>query len=319
VIRVAVATILTGNTCLLKHASNVPACALALEAHFQAAGFPKGVFQTLLIRASQVQSVLEDDRIQGASLTGSEHAGASVASVCGKQIKPCVLELGGADPFIVMPSCDLEAAIDHAITGRMRNNGQSCIAAKRLIIHEDIYGTFKAGFTKRMNALEIGDPFSPSTDIGPLSSERALRDVTVQIERAVRAGAKLSQSRATMPQTGFYLAPGILENVTPDMDVYRQEIFAPIAMMYKTSSLEQAIDLANDIPLGLSSVLFSKDKDEQDLAIRDLEAGSTYINRYASSDIRLPFGGIKRSGFGREMAREGLLAFANLKTVIIKD
>ncbi len=319
VIRVAVAAILAGNTCLLKHASNVPGSALMLEEMFIKSGFPGGVFQTLLIRSGAVKGVLEDDRVHGASLTGSEEAGASVASICGAQIKPCVLELGGADPFMVMASADLDAAVGHAITGRMRNNGQSCIAAKRLIIHADIYDEFKTAFLAKMNAMKLGDPLNADTDMGPIATKRALEDVNGQISRADEQGALVTHSAHTLPEHGFYMRPAIIENISKDMDVYGQEIFAPVAMLFKVADLEEAITLANDTNLGLSSVLFSNDETEQTRAISELEAGSTYINRYASSDIRLPFGGIKRSGFGREMARQGLREFTNLKTVIVAN
>ncbi|MEE9271683.1 MAG: NAD-dependent succinate-semialdehyde dehydrogenase [Robiginitomaculum sp.] len=319
VVRVAVAAILAGNTCLLKHASNVPGCALALEKIFRQAGLPKGVFQTLLVSSSEITAILEDERIKGASVTGSERAGSAVASTCGKVIKPCVLELGGADPFIVMPSADLQVAIDHAITGRMRNNGQSCIAAKRLIIHASIYDDFKAGFMKKINAIKLGDPLDFGTDMGPLSSERALKEALAQINFAVSEGAVLTNGQQSLPVKGSYLVPGILEKITDKMDVYAQEIFAPVAMLFKINTLDEAITLANDTPLGLSSVLFSQDEAQQEQAITQLEAGSTYINRYASSDIRMPFGGIKKSGIGREMAKEGLRAFTNLKTVIIAN
>jgi len=319
VIRVAVATILAGNTCLLKHASNVPASALALEDIFTQAGFPKGVFQTLLIGSSQVANILEDDRVHGASLTGSERAGSAVAATCGKMIKPCVLELGGADPFIVMPSADLAAAIDHAITGRMRNNGQSCIAAKRLIVHADIYDDFRAGFMAKVNEIKLGDPMDKATDMGPLSSKRALTDAETPLMAAIDTGAVTTPGDQALPAKGYYMRPGIIEGVTKDMPLYGQEIFAPVAMLFKVGSLGEAIALANDSPLGLSSVLFSQSEAEHEQAIMQLEAGSTYINRYASSDIRMPFGGTKRSGFGREMAKEGMLAFTNLKTVIIAN
>ena len=319
VIRVAVAAILAGNTCLLKHASNVPASALALEEVFTRAGFPKGVFQTLLIGAAQVENILEDDRVHGASLTGSERAGSAVAATCGKTIKPCVLELGGADPFIVMPSADLTAAINHAITGRMRNNGQSCIAAKRLIVHADIYDEFRVGFMAKVNEIKLGDPMDANTDMGPLSSKRARADAEAPLMAAIDAGAIATPGAQPLPPKGYYMRPGIIEGVTKDMALYGQEIFAPVAMLFKVSSLSEAITLANDSPLGLSSVLFSNDEGEHETAINTLEAGSTYINRYASSDIRMPFGGTKKSGFGREMAREGMLAFTNLKTVIIAN
>ena len=319
VIRVAVAAILAGNTCLLKHASNVPASALAIEDIFIKAGFPKGVFQTLLIGSSKVANILEDDRVHSASLTGSERAGSAVAATCGKMIKPCVLELGGADPFIVMPSADLPAAIDHAITGRMRNNGQSCIAAKRLIVHEDIYDDFRKGFMAKVNDIKLGDPMGKDTDMGPLSSKRALADAEAALIAAIDAGATVSPGDQPLPAKGCFMRPGIIEGVTKDMTLYGQEIFAPVAMLFKIGSLREAITLANDSQLGLSSVLFSQDEAEHKQAINTLEAGSTYINRYASSDIRMPFGGTKRSGFGREMAKEGMLAFTNLKTIIVAN
>ena len=233
----------------------------------------------------------------GASVTGSEHAGSAVAATCGKYIKPCVLELGGADPFIVMPSADLSAAIDHAITGRMRNNGQSCIAAKRLIVHADIYEDFKAGFMAKVNAIKLGDPMAVDTDMGPLSSKRALENMEAPLMTAIAQGGIATPGSQVLPETGYYMHPGIIENITKDMDIYGQEIFAPVAMLFKVANLDEAITLANDSSLGLSSVLFSNDETEQAQAITELQAGSTYINRYASSDIRMPFGGTKRSGF----------------------
>ncbi len=317
VIRVAVAAILAGNTCLLKHASNVPGSALMLEELFLKAGFPAGVFQTLLIRAGAVKAILEDDRIQAASVTGSEAAGAAVAGICGARIKPCVLELGGVDPFIVMPSANLATAAANAITGRMRNNGQSCIAAKRLIVHADIYEDFKQMFLRKMHAMKLGNPLDTDTDMGPIASRRALDEAQGQIAGAEAQGATITHSAHILPDQGFYMRPAIIEGITKDMDVYGQEIFAPVAMLFKVANLDEAIALANDTKLGLSSVLFSNNKAEQIRAINELQAGSTYINRYASSDIRLPFGGIKRSGFGREMARQGLREFTNLKTVIV--
>jgi len=317
VIRVAVAAILAGNTCLLKHASNVPGSALMLEELFTQAGLPTGVFQTLLIRSGAVKAILEDDRVHAASLTGSERAGSAVAAICGAQIKPCVLELGGVDPFIVMPSADVEIAAAHAITGRMRNNGQSCIAAKRLIVHTKIYEDFKQMFLRKMNAMKLGNPLDTDTDMGPIASKRALDEVNGQIAKAEAQGANVTHSVHVLPRQGFYMRPAIIENVTKHMDVYGQEIFAPVAMLFKVANLDEAIALANDTNLGLSSVLFSNDQAEQAQAINELQAGSTYINRYASSDIRLPFGGIKRSGFGREMAKQGLREFTNLKTVIV--
>lgn len=319
VIRVAIPAILAGNVCLLKHASNVPQCALKLDSIFTDAGFPQGVFTALLIGAEATPALLADQRIKAVSLTGSEAAGAAVASTCGEHIKKAVLELGGSDPFIVMPSADLDAALDSAIISRIRNNGQSCIAAKRMIIHADIYDQFKEGYLNKIAGLIVGDPFDPDTDIGPLVSEQALREANEIIENAVSQGAIYTTGEQTPPEQGFYARPGILENINSDMPAYNQELFSPTAMFFSVADFDEAILLANDIPYGLSSVLFSSDDEEINRAILEIEAGSTFVNRYASSDIRLPFGGIKRSGYGREMARAGMLEFTNLKTVIIAN
>ncbi len=316
VLRQAVSAILAGNTILLKHASNVPGCALAIEELFTEAGFPKGVFQTMLIGSGKVELIIRDKRIKGVSLTGSELAGAAVASICGREIKPCVLELGGSDAFIIMPSANMEHALEHAIIGRMRNNGQSCIAAKRMIIHAKIYEEFRAKYIDKINALKTGDPLEDDTDLGPLASDKALAEAQAQIDLAVKSGAKLTMAVQSLPKKGFYIRPSILENISPDNPVYNQEIFAPVAMFFKADNIEHAIKIANDNPYGLGASIFTKDKADMDLAITNLETGSTFINRYTSSDIRLPFGGVKRSGFGREMAREGMLEFCNLKTII---
>jgi succinate-semialdehyde dehydrogenase/glutarate-semialdehyde dehydrogenase len=319
VIRVAIPALLAGNTVMLKHASNVPQCALQLEAIFKAAGFGEGCFQTLLIGSDQVAPLLADSRVKAVSLTGSEAAGSAVAAACGEHIKKIVLELGGSDPFIVMPSADIDAAVEAAIISRTRNNGQSCIAAKRFIIHEHVYEEFKLKYLKVLHNLNLGDPLDADTDIGPLVSKQALKDANLMVENAVSQGAEFTTSTHPLPKKGFYIAPGILENINPNMWIFTQEIFAPIAMFFKVESIDQAIALANDTPFGLSSVLFSHDPIEIDLAIHDIQAGSTFVNRYASSDIRLPFGGVKRSGYGREMAKAGMLEFTNLKTVIIAN
>jgi len=317
VIRVAVPAILAGNTILLKHASNVPQCAQLLEKIFKDAGFNMGEFINLPITSEQVPALLADNRIKAVSLTGSEAAGAAVASACGKHIKKTVLELGGSDPFIVMPSADIDEAVEAAIISRTRNNGQSCIAAKRIIVHTHIYKEFRKKYIKTLHSLTIGDPLDKATDIGPLVSEKARNEANAMIERAVSQGADYTPSIQKLPDIGFYAVPGILENVTSDMTIYAEELFSPTAMFFEVDSIDQAILLANDTPYGLSSVLFSHDPIEIDLAVSKIEAGSTFVNRYASSDIRLPFGGVKRSGFGREMAKAGMLEFVNLKTVII--
>jgi len=319
VIRVAIPALLAGNSILLKHASNVPQCALQLEKIFKACEIRHHWFRTLLIESEQVAPLLADPRIKGVSLTGSEAAGSAVAAKCGEHIKKTVLELGGSDPFIVMPSADIDAAVAAAIISRTRNNGQSCIAAKRLIVHELVYEEFRTKYLKELHKLTIGDPLSEGTDIGPLVSEKALKDANTMIENAVSQGAKYTESTQSLPEKGFYIVPGILENIDPNMWIFTQEIFAPIAMFFKVSSINEAIHLANDTPFGLSSVLFSHDPIETNLAIDKIEAGSTFVNRYASSDIRLPFGGVKRSGYGREMAKAGMMEFVNLKTVIIAN
>ena len=319
VIRIAIPALLAGNTCLLKHASNVPGCALKLQDTFVRAGFPEGCFQSLLIGSKHVANAIQDERVRGVSLTGSEAAGSAVAAQCGQHIKKCVLELGGSDPFIVMPSADIDAALEAAFTSRMRNNGQSCIAAKRLIIHADIYENFRDRFWDKIEKIRIGNPIDPDTDMGPLASQKALNDINAILEQAREQGAHIRTGSQTLPTEGYFTHPGIIENVTKNMPLYTCELFAPLAIFFKVSTIDEAIHLANDTPFGLSSVLFSHDKNEQDKAMQTLQAGSTFINRYASSDIRLPFGGIKRSGYGREMGAEGFQEFTNLKTIIVAD
>jgi succinate-semialdehyde dehydrogenase/glutarate-semialdehyde dehydrogenase len=319
VIRIAIPALLAGNTCLLKHASNVPGCALKLQDVFSRAGFPDGCFQSLLIGAKDVAHVIQDERIRGVSLTGSEAAGSAVAAQCGQHIKKCVLELGGSDPFIIMPSADIDAALEASFISRMRNNGQSCIAAKRLIIHADIYDDFRDRFFDKVEKICIGDPLDSDTDMGPLASQKALEDINAILEQAREQGAHIRPGQQILPTEGYFIPPGIIENVTKDMSLYTCELFAPLAILFKVNDIDEAIHLANDTPFGLSSVLFSQDEREQGMAIQGLHAGSTFINRYASSDIRLPFGGIKRSGYGREMGAEGFQEFTNLKTIIVAD
>lgn len=317
VFRFAAPALMAGNTALLKHASNVPQVALAIEDIFTKAGAPDGAFQTLLIGSSQVEAVLRDERVKAATLTGSEPAGAAVAKVCGEEIKPTVLELGGADPFIIMPSADLEAAMDTAISARVMNNGQSCIAAKRFIVHADIYDTVKAGLVERFNALKIGDPMDADTDVGPMVNAAARSEIAEQVETALAHGAKRVCGAEVMSGEGYYFSPGLIENVTPASPVFHAEFFGPVAMMFKVNSIEKAVTLSNDSPFGLGSSIFTRDEDEMTYAIDHIEAGATFVNAKTSSDVRLPFGGIKRSGYGRELAAEGIRAFCNLKTVLI--
>ncbi len=317
VLRFASPALMAGNSGLLKHASNVPQCALAIEELFIEAGFPDGAFQTLLIGGAKVERILRDDRVRAATLTGSEPAGASVASICGEEIKPTVLELGGSDAFIIMPSADLDKAVKFGTTARTQNNGQSCIAAKRFFIHEDIYDDVKTRLRQSFEALKIGDPVMEDTDIGPLVNEDSLKEVTEQVQNALADGAVRVCGAEAIEGEGYFFKPGILENIPASSRAYHEEIFAPVALLFKIKTLGEAIEIANESPFGLGSAIFTQDEAEQEQAIRDLEAGATFVNSMTSSDPRLPFGGIKRSGFGRELAAEGIRAFCNVKTVSI--
>lgn len=317
VVRFAAPALMAGNTALLKHASNVPQCALYLEDIFLRAGFPKGAFQTLLIGGAKVERVLRDKRVRAATLTGSEPAGASVASICGQEIKPTVLELGGSDAFIIMPSADIDKAVQLGTTARVQNNGQSCIAAKRFFIHTSIYEDVKAKMTARFKALKVGDPMDDMTDIGPLVNNNSLEEITAQVDVAVQDGAVRVCGAKPIKGDGFFFEPGIIENIPEHSKAYHEEIFGPVALLFKVDSLEEAIEIANSSPFGLGSAIFTNDVSEQNLAIRELEAGATFVNAMTSSDPRLPFGGIKRSGYGRELAAEGIRAFCNIKTVYI--
>lgn len=317
VLRFAAPALMAGNTGLLKHASNVPQCALALEDIFTRAGFPEGAFQTILIGGAKVERILRDDRVRAATLTGSEPAGASVASICGSEIKPTVLELGGSDAFIIMPSADLDEAIKVGTTARTQNNGQSCIAAKRFIVHADIYDDVRDRLKQAFEDLVIGDPMQDGTDIGPLVNAEAVTELSGQVDNALSQGAKRVTGGEPINQDGFWYRPGIIEGVTKEMDAYYQEMFGPVAMLFKVESLDAAIELANDSPFGLGSSVFTHQKDEIDRVFTEIEAGATFVNSMTASDPRLPFGGIKVSGYGRELAREGLLAFCNVKTCVV--
>ena len=319
VIRFAAPAIMAGNTVLLKHASNVTQCALYLEDIFKRAGFPDGVFQTLIISSAKVERVLRNENVRAATLTGSEIAGSSVAAICGQEIKPTVLELGGSDAFIVMPSADLEKSAAVGTIARTQNNGQSCIAAKRFIVHAEIYEAFKEKLIKNFNSLKIGDPMNSETDIGPLVNPSSLKEVLDQVKDALDCGAQLLCGCKSIEGPGCFLQPGIIEKIPMSARIYREEIFAPIAGLYKVKSMQEAIELANDSPFGLGSSVWTADLDEQKQAINDIEAGATFINAMTSSDPRLPFGGVKRSGYGRELAAEGLRAFCNIKTVSISE
>ncbi len=319
VIRFAAPAIMAGNTVLLKHASNVTQCALYLEDIFKRAGFHNGVFQTLIIPSSKVERVLRNENVRAATLTGSEIAGSSVAAICGQEIKPTVLELGGSDAFIVMPSADLEKAAEVGTTARTQNNGQSCIAAKRFIVHAEVYEVFKEKLVRNFAALKIGDPMKPETDIGPLVNQSSLNEVEDQVKNALDCGAELLCGGKAIKGQGYFFQPGIIEKIPKSARIYSEEIFAPVAGLYEVNSIEEAIELANDSPFGLGSSIWTSELGEQKQAIDDIEAGATFVNAMTSSDPRLPFGGIKRSGYGRELAAEGLRAFCNIKTVSIHE
>ena len=317
VFRFAAPALMAGNTGLLKHASNVPQCALAIEDILQRAGFPDGAFQTLLIGGAKVERVLRDFRVTAATLTGSEPAGASVARICGEEIKPTLLELGGSDGFIIMPSADIDQAVKFGTIARTQNNGQSCIAAKRFFIHADVYGEVRDKLKQSFKALVVGDPMSESTDIGPLVSQAAVEEVSEQVSNAIEKGAHRVCGAEVIDSDGYYFKPGILENIPKDARIYQEEIFAPVALLFKVRSLTEAIEKTNNSPFGLGSSLWTQNPEEMELGIRDIEAGATFINSMTSSHQALPFGGVKRSGYGRELASEGIRTFCNVKTVNI--
>jgi succinate-semialdehyde dehydrogenase/glutarate-semialdehyde dehydrogenase len=310
---------MAGNVGLLKHASNVPQCALAIEDIFRRAGFPEGAFQTLLIGSDKVESILKDPRVVAATLTGSEPAGASVASIAGKQIKKTVLELGGSDPFIVMPSANLNEAVKTAVKARTINNGQSCIAAKRFIVATEIYDDFERGFVDEMKALRIGDPFESETDIGPLATPQIVNDLEELVKKAVAEGAKVLTGGKRINRPGNFYEPTVLVNIDPSAPVSCEEIFGPVAMLFRAKDIDEAIRLANATPFGLGSAAWTNDATEQERFINELEAGSVFINSMVASDPRLPFGGVKHSGYGRELAEFGIREFVNIKTVWIGD
>lgn len=321
VVRFAAPALMAGNVGLLKHASNVPQTALYLESLFRRAGYPEGCFQTLLVGSGAVESVLRDPRVAAATLTGSEPAGRSVASIAGDEVKHTVLELGGSDPYLVLPSADVAAAARTAVTARTQNNGQSCIAAKRFIVHARVHEEFAERFTAGMRALEVGDPLLESTDIGPLASERGRADLEELVDDAVRRGADVlcgggrPEGLGGELENGWFYAPTVLAGVTPAMRIHREETFGPVATLYRVESLEEAVALANDSPFGLSSNVWTRDAAEARRCVRDLEAGGVYVNGMTASHPALPFGGVKRSGYGRELAGHGIREFCNTTTV----
>lgn len=315
VIRFAAPALMAGNTGVLKHASNVPQTALYLEELFVRAGFPDGVFVTLLIGAGQVERVIRDRRIAAVTLTGSEPAGRSVAAIAGDEIKKSVLELGGSDPFIVMPTADLEAAVRTAVTSRITNNGQACINAKRFIVHADIYPAFLELFTSKLEALRVGDPLDEETDLGPVATAGGLDDLSELVDDAREHGARIVLGGQRLDRPGFFYPATIVDRIPETARLYREEAFGPVASVFEVASLDEAIELANDSDFGLGSAAWTTDQDEADAFVTRLQAGTVNINGMTISYPQLPFGGIKRSGYGRELADAGIREFCNLKTV----
>jgi len=315
VIRFAAPTILAGNVGLLKHASNVQGVAAAIEETIRAAGAPEGLFQNLAIKSNRVEGLIADDRIAAVTLTGSEGAGIAVAEAAGRALKKVVLELGGSDPFIVMPSVDLDTAARVAVAARIQNTGQSCICAKRMIVHAEVYDAFMERFTAGMQAVKAGDPLDAATDMGPLSSEEQRQTVLDQLDQLRRAGATLTGGEA-LPGEGAFLSAGVLTDVPLDDPVAEEELFGPVAMVFRAHDIDEAIRIANATPFGLGSSVWTNDAGEKERFVRDIEAGMTAINQLLASAPQAPFGGVKRSGHGRELGPWGLHEFMNLKTVI---
>lgn len=319
VFRFAAPTLMAGNVGLLKHASNVPQCALAIEEIIARAGFPEGAFQTLLIGAAQVADLIADERVKAATLTGSEPAGASLAAAAGKQIKKTVLELGGSDPFIVLETADLAAAAASATTARMLNTGQSCIAAKRFIVAEAIADQFEKLLLEKFTALKVGDPMLLDTDLGPLATPEILQDLDQQVKTAINSGGKVligGQPLADIP--GNFYPPTIIIDIPADSQIAQEEFFGPVALLFRVPDIDAAIQLANATPFGLGASAWTNNDQERDRLITEIEAGAVFINGLVKSDPRLPFGGIKRSGYGRELSIQGIHEFVNVKTVWVK-
>lgn len=317
VFRFAAPALMAGNVGLLKHASNVPQCALAIEDVFHRAGCPDGVFQTLLIGAGPVNDLIADPRIAAVTLTGSLAAGQSVAAAAGKAIKKSVLELGGSDPFVIMPSADLQRAVQTAVQARTINNGQSCIAAKRFIVHEQIELEFVRLFVDRMRALKVGDPMDPKTDIGPLATPQVLADLQRQVDETIQQGATCLLGGRASERPGSFFPPTVLTAIPKSSPAYSEELFGPVASIFTVNSPEAAIQLANDTCFGLGAAAWTNDLRERDLFIDELQSGLVFINGMVASDPRLPFGGIKLSGYGRELSYHGIREFVNTKTVCI--
>jgi len=317
VFRFAAPALMAGNVGLLKHAANVPQCALAIEEVFCRAGFDEGIFQVLLIEAEQVEKIIVDPRVKAVTLTGSEKAGSAVASTAARHIKKSVLELGGSDPFIVMPSADFESALGIAIKARTINSGQSCIAAKRFLVADNIYDEFLQRFVEGMRMLKIGDPFDETTEIGPLATEQILQGVHEQVQKSIAAGARLLTGGNRIQGPGFFYEPTVLVDVPIDSPAYREEVFGPVASFFRVRDAGEAVEIANATSFGLGASAWTNDRTEQELFASELETGMVFVNAMVASDPRLPFGGVKRSGFGRELGAAGIREFVNTKTIWI--
>ena len=311
--------LMAGNVGLLKHSSNVPQSALKIEEILLRAGFPEGVFQTLLIGSTQVDRILNDPRVAAATLTGSEQAGIQVGISAAKRIKKVVLELGGSDPFIVMPSANLEDATTTAVKARVMNNGQSCIAAKRFIVHEQIADVFEKEFVRQMESLKLGDPFDAKTDLGPLATPDAVKDIDADVQKTIQAGAKLLTGGKPAAGPGYFYPPTVLTNIPKESPAYREEFFGPVASIFRVKNIDEAVAIANDSRFGLGSSAWTNDPAEREQFINDLESGLVFINSMVASDPRLPFGGVKASGHGRELGPYGIREFTNAKTIWIRN
>lgn len=317
VFRFAAPALMAGNVGLLKHAANVPQCALAIEDIFRRAGAAPGVFQSLLIESNKVAAIIEDQRVAAVTLTGSDRAGSEVAATAGRALKKCVLELGGSDPFIVMPSADLEQALETAVTARTQNNGQSCIAAKRFLIADQLYADFVRRFVEKMAALKIGDPLDETTELGPLATPQIRDGVDRQVRDSIQAGAQLLLGGEVPKGRGNFYRPTVLAEIPRDSRAYGEEIFGPVALLFRVKDAAAAVALANDSVFGLGASAWTNEPAEQELFARELAVGMVFLNQMVASDPRLPFGGIKRSGYGRELGSLGIREFMNAKTVVV--
>ena len=319
VFRFAAPALMAGNVGLLKHASNVPQCALAIEGIFRMAGFPEGAFQTLLTGSDRVSDIIADRRVAAVTLTGSVGAGKSVAVAAGKALKKSVLELGGSDPFIVMPSADLDRAVETAVQARIINNGQSCIAAKRFIVDERIAPQFEEKFVQRMKSLKVGDPMDPATDLGPLSTADGLRSLQEQVNETIQLGARVLLGGQRMNRQGNFFEPTVLADIPKNSPAYVDELFGPVACLFRAKGMAEAIQIANDSQFGLGACAWTSDEKEREMFIEQIESGLAFINSMVASDPRIPFGGVKHSGYGRELSYHGIREFVNVKTVSIQE